>query len=54
MTDLLDCGCPNDSRPQYTCLYCGHTRCGQHRDEPHNCPNQTTKPEPAATPGDRP
>lgn len=29
----LSCGCPNDSRPTYRCLWCDHERCGEHRGQ---------------------
>lgn len=32
----LDCGCPRDGRPEYGCLYCGHARCAEHRDDEHD------------------
>ena len=34
---LLDCGCPDDGRTIYGCLYCGRSRCERHPSE-HDCP----------------
>jgi hypothetical protein len=31
VTRALDCGCPDDGRPVYGCLTCGHTQCAEHR-----------------------
>ena len=33
----LTCGCPDDGRPVYGCLYCDKTGCAQHRIPPHEC-----------------
>jgi hypothetical protein len=35
----LDCGCRSGG-VTYTCMHCQHTRCGDHRDQAHVCPDR--------------
>ncbi len=35
--DRYDCGCPSGN-VTYSCMYCGNTRCEEHRDNQHFCP----------------
>ncbi len=35
---LLNCGCTRPTAAEYTCLNCGNTRCYEHRDNAHICP----------------
>jgi hypothetical protein len=37
--ERLDCRCPNGG-VTYTCMRCQHTRCGDHRDVAHLCPDR--------------